>query len=245
LVFEEETMHIRRFGTPPILCLLGLLALAAPGCGDDTNGATDADADVPAEADAATDADADVPAEADAATDADADVPAEAEAEAGADADADACPVCLDGTYEFGWIGGMGAWVESFSVAPCASLAARREDYGGTVLASCDADISGCDPAAAVVTSAHVTAAIAAADVQTAFGLGSVLYGNDSRPVDGAVFRIARGGTTVAEILVGDPCGAVDPGCLPVPAGVAHLRDVLQALITQVPSYPGVGCSTW
>jgi hypothetical protein len=87
--------------------------------------------------------------------------------------------------------------------------------------------------------------AIADADVQAAFGLGLVLYGHDSRPVDGSVFRIARSGTTAAEILVGDPCGAGEPGCLPVPAGVAHLTDVLVALIAQVPSYPGAGCSAW
>ncbi|MBI5488221.1 MAG: hypothetical protein HY905_12885 [Deltaproteobacteria bacterium] len=240
------------------------VAALVPACGDDTSGdgatetiadSADGDLGLDAAGDAGVDADGDANVEDDTGPDADAgadadgdgddDVDVPADAASDTDTDAAACPVCLDGSYDFGPTGGRRPYEESFSLAPCSSFTARREDWSGVLLAGCDADMAGCDPAAAAVTSAHVMQAVGDTGVQAAFALGSVLYGVDSRPWDGSVFRIARSGATTAEIFVGDPCGPGDPGCLPPPAGVLHLRDVLASLIAQLPTYPGPGCSTW
>jgi hypothetical protein len=165
--------------------------------------------------------------------------------DADAEGGADACPACVDATYRFGWDGGMVMYFDRFAIRPCSSLEARRETWEGDVIASCDADIAGCDPSGATVTSAHIAAALARPDVQAAFALGSVLYGRDTRPVDGVVFRVLREGTPAAEILIGSDCLPGDPGCVPAPADVLALRDVLLALEAQVPGYPGAGCAEW
>jgi hypothetical protein len=61
-----------------------------------------------------------------------------------------------------------------------------------------------------------------------------VLFGVDSRPVDGTVMRIT---IDTVMIEVGSPCaGSVD--CTPIPPGIARLAELLDTLTTQQSSDP-------
>jgi len=69
------------------------------------------------------------------------------------------------------------------------------------------------------------------ADVVAAFASASTpVYGEDSRPVDGTVFRITRNGKSID---VGSPCGSPAPACVAIPPGVNALASVLRSLDTQ------------
>ena len=71
-----------------------------------------------------------------------------------------------------------------------------------------------------------VLQALAHPDVEQARAMGMVLFGVDTRPVDGQVFRIEIGSDSVID--VGSPCQSA--GCDPIPAGVSALADLLRAI---------------
>jgi hypothetical protein len=84
------------------------------------------------------------------------------------------------------------------------------------------------DALAGALASADVAAAFAAAGASDA---GTLLYGVDERPVDGALFFLERGGRFV---YVGAPCRTGSGAqCATAPVGVQRLVDVLNALRDQ------------
>ena len=78
--------------------------------------------------------------------------------------------------------------------------------------------------------------ALANPQVVAAFAEAPVLYGRDSRPVDGTVFRIERAGKVIE---LGDDCNGGAGGCRAIPAGLATLRQLLEALTQQQLALPG------
>ena len=62
-----------------------------------------------------------------------------------------------------------------------------------------------------------------------------MLYGRDSRPVDGTVFRIERAGQVIE---LGDDCNGGTGGCRAIPAGLASLQQLLEALTQQQLALP-------
>ena len=80
----------------------------------------------------------------------------------------------------------------------------------------------------AAVGVGDVARAMDHADVKAAIAAAPVLYGEDTRPVDGAVLRIEIG---TALIELGMACRVA--GCKPIPAGADALATVLQSLTKQ------------
>ena len=74
-----------------------------------------------------------------------------------------------------------------------------------------------------------VALALAHSDVRQALAAAPVVYGVDSRPVDGQVWRFTVGG---ASVDVGGPCAGASQ-CNPIPEGVQALMDLLTALTAQ------------
>lgn len=137
---------------------------------------------------------------------------------------------CVDVGVSWRLDGGFVAYTDDLTLTPCRSFTLERRAAGDPgSSASCSNEVA----LDATVTADDVDAALANADVQAAFALAPVLFGRDSRPVDGTVFRIEVGG---AVIEIGDACA--DPGCTPIPAGVAALRTLLQELAEQQRALP-------
>jgi hypothetical protein len=80
------------------------------------------------------------------------------------------------------------------------------------------------------VTDDYNHAVVANADVQEAIAAAPVVYGVDSRPVDGVLLRIEIGSAIVD---VGSPCEPSSSACTEIPTGVAALQDGLEALFAQ------------
>lgn len=145
-------------------------------------------------------------------------------------------PSCdLPGTYTFGFDGGLVRYRDVATLAPGRTLTLARLE-GGTPDAatlSCTTEVPYCATATGNgVDTLTVINAFNNADVMAAFASAAPVtrYGHDSRPVDGQVFFVERPGGPRLE--VGDECGP-RPGCQPIPAGVARLRQVLLALRDQ------------
>src|SRR5690606_15690238 len=108
---------------------------------------------------------------------------------------------------------------------PCNAFELTREYRGDPPDRTCANDVPCAGDA---VTMSEVLAALAHADVVAAFDAAPVLYGRDTRPVDGQVFSVTQSGATV---LVGAPCTGGGVGeCTPIPPGVQALVDLLAAL---------------
>jgi hypothetical protein len=137
------------------------------------------------------------------------------------------CPKCLSTELSWGQDGGEVAWIDRSTLKGCDDY--HRARTGSTTLA-CDAKIPTCPgdvPDSDFVTGvADIESALSSADVQAALAKAPVLYGTDSRPVDGQVFQVLVGSK---KIEVGGACGGAS-GCTEIPAGVAQLRDVLQRI---------------
>lgn len=82
-----------------------------------------------------------------------------------------------------------------------------------------------------MVTVGDVNAAFAHPDVVAAFAAAPILYGRDTRPVDGQVFEIEEVGGAI--VTVGSDCGSVGPACVAIPPGVAALQALLVRLETE------------
>ncbi len=142
--------------------------------------------------------------------------------------DADAgTPCCLGSTVAWHGEGGLVAYVDKSSIAPCKTYEHHRETGagGGPMGAKCTNELLACG-AGDAVDIGDVRAALNHADVTAALAAAPVLYGKDPRPYDGQVFRITIG-TKVID--VGDECGGA-PGCKAIPAGVKALETMLRAV---------------
>ena len=150
--------------------------------------------------------------------------------ESGSDASPDvACTDCIDASLTWGNTGGLTAYDDTSALAPCKTYTHTRDHHdvdAGTQ--SCTTEVAACG-ATDVVGLTQIEGALAHPDAVAAFAAAPVLYGRDTRPVDGSVFQITYGGRTVT---VGLDCGSTSP-CTPIPAGVKALETVLQNLDVQ------------
>jgi hypothetical protein len=144
-------------------------------------------------------------------------------------ADGGACG-CIGETLEFGDIGGKVIYSDASSIMACRTFTLVRTDHsggGGGSTEMCSNEVPCLGDA---TTIDDVLGALGHADVAAAFAAAPILYGEDSRPVDGTVFRVSAGGK---EFLVGDACGSgggIGGMCIPIPEGVQALVTLLRAL---------------
>jgi hypothetical protein len=91
------------------------------------------------------------------------------------------------------------------------------------------------DSCEGIVNPADIQAALENPDVVAAFASAPILYGRDTRPVDGQVLQIHLGDQTIE---IGQPCLDAQPDCLEESAGVLTLRTYLTMLATQLRTRP-------
>jgi hypothetical protein len=157
------------------------------------------------------------------------DAASSAQDDAGSDADSGAANTsgdCVDRTVIWGPNGGLVAYQDEYTLAPCRTFSLKRmpaRTPDGE--ASCQNQVA----ADATVSVDDVNAVLASPDMKAAIAAAPILYGGDPRPVDGTVFRIRIGDATID---VGTNCSGAS-GCIAIPAGVTAARDTLQALTTQ------------
>ncbi|MCA9606490.1 MAG: hypothetical protein KC619_12880 [Myxococcales bacterium] len=231
---------------------LCLLALALAGCGDSTtddagtggnDAATGADAatgDAGGTDAGGTDAGDTDAGDTDAGELADAGDTDAGGADAAVALDGGACATCLAAAYEFGSDGGLVPERRRSRIEPCQDFTQTRVGLGsGGSTRMCESVIPSCDDTTGAITTDDVVRAFAHPDVVAAFAAAPVLYGSDTRPVDGSVFQIQAVGGGLVE--VGFDCTGA-PACTPIPPGVAALRSLLGQLETQQLALPD--CST-
>jgi hypothetical protein len=202
----------------------------ATDAASDTASPTDAASDTASPTDAASDTASPTDAASDTAspTDAASDTasPTDAASDTSTPTDGGACSACIGAELTFGYTGGFVAFRRTSVISPCRTYTLTQESFSDpTTTRSCSNDVPCGDPGA--VTIEDVNAALAHADVVAAFAAAPITYGRDSRPVDGVVYEISRSGDT---FLVGAPCTGGGIACVPIPAGVQALADLLQAL---------------
>ncbi len=144
------------------------------------------------------------------------------------------CPGALPEEVRYGSLGGNAPARDELSLRPPSTLVILRTFVDASPV-RCETSLPPC-ATPNEIDLGEVAAALGDPDVSAAFEAartmgGSVLYGYDSRPVDGTVFSVVRGGATV---LVGDTCRVgMGAACVPVPLGVQRLVDVLNGLREQ------------
>jgi hypothetical protein len=145
-----------------------------------------------------------------------------------------ACTDCLSQTIAWGYTDGyFQQYDDVASLSACRAYqhtrtAVQGPDAGASQ--SCSGEIGGCDAGADAVH--DVEQALGQPDVINALVNPAPLYGNDPRPCDGAVMKITVGAQT---LTVGEECGpsaqcTINKSCVPVPAGVRALVNVLVAV---------------
>jgi hypothetical protein len=137
------------------------------------------------------------------------------------------CAPCLREAIDWGNSGGLIARTDRSALDPCNTFRHTRTTLGGG-----GAPASACERMLPCMGSglhgiADVNAAVMHPDVQAALAKGDVLFGRDSRPIDGQVFEITVGKNT---ITVGDPCTAGGGACAAIPLGVNALAQLLRAI---------------
>jgi hypothetical protein len=145
------------------------------------------------------------------------------DADSGTPPDSGTCD-CIATKLAWNWDGGFVAYVDRSDISPCRNYTRTRE-ASGSITKTCSKEMLKCG-AGDAIDMGDVQAALANADVVAAFKSAPVLYGRDSRPVDGQVFRINYGGKVVD---IGDDCGAIS-ACKPIPEGLKKLKTLLQAI---------------
>jgi hypothetical protein len=147
-------------------------------------------------------------------------------------ADASSEAGCVARPIKWGPNGGFVAYSDTHMLMPCRDYAFERvgsRDPDATT--SCENVVT----PAALVSIDDVNAALDNTDVAAAIAAPPpVLYGADSRPVDGVVFRIEIG---KGVIDLGGECNG-SAGCKAIPAGLKALQDTLLALTEQQMQLP-------
>lgn len=145
------------------------------------------------------------------------------------------CAETLPGDLRYGSEGGRRAYNTTYSLSSPRRFLLERT-FPDATPARCETTIPACG-AADDVTVDTLASAMGSADVGGAFqaaaasDAGTVLYGVDERPSDGALFFLERNGRFV---YVGAPCRTGSGGaCVTAPTGVQRLVDVLAALAEQ------------
>jgi hypothetical protein len=154
----------------------------------------------------------------------------------GCPVDAGKDPCTLPTEVTFGATGGMVTYEDQYRLDPTSGLTITR-NYNGRGASSMDgATVRSCTPtmpacgASSVVSVSTIVSDLAAADVRSAFALGTTpIFGMDERPVDGPIWSIAL--ASGGAVLVGGPCPSPTMNsCWPTPAGVQKLADDLKSL---------------
>jgi hypothetical protein len=144
----------------------------------------------------------------------------------------------FDSTTYYGYVGGRVRWRDTVVLSPPDSyMHIRSPVLTMPADMQCAPRIPACNGPALDV--ADVNAALADFDVQQAFRAASstgpppsLLYGVDSRPVDGQVFSIERTGGI--GFLVGGPCPpGSNTSCREIPGGISRLVATLMAFDQQ------------
>jgi len=128
--------------------------------------------------------------------------------------------------------GGHVATQAQSSIKPCNTFHHETGPNGGEPTATCNSLLQKCN-LGLPVNVPQLNSALADADVQAAIAAAPVLYGGDTRPVDGSVRRIDIDGQVVD---VGNDCAA-GASCDPIPEGVAALADLLWTIERQQLSF--------
>ena len=139
---------------------------------------------------------------------------------------------CVDQTLTWNQDGGFVAYRETNTLEPCRSFTLVREPVSTDPPSQmCTDPMESCE---GLVNPADIQAALGHADVVAALAAAPILYGRDTRPVDGQVFQIH---IVDRVIEIGMDCnGAAD--CIDEPAGVLTLRTYLQTLASQIRARP-------
>ncbi len=142
-------------------------------------------------------------------------------------------PFCDDsrgfGTLTWGPNGGMVLFELSSTIEADGTFRLTRVSHGGAPDVSCEPALPDCGSASLDLD--DVTRAVLHRDVGQALRTGTepLLFGHDSRPVDGTVARIVVDGVVLE---VGTPCDG-QATCVPIPAGISRLVATLDALTSQ------------
>ena len=147
---------------------------------------------------------------------------------AGAAGAGGSCAPCLAASLDWGNSGGLVARSDRSMLSPCNAYRHTRTTFGGG--GGAPAPALACDRMLPCMGSGlhgigDVIAALDHADVETALAKGTVLFGVDSRPLDGQVFEIKVGKST---ITVGNACPPPSSSCTPIPPGVNTLAQLLR-----------------
>ncbi len=148
------------------------------------------------------------------------------------------CTDCLANTIKWGPDGGLVSWIDSATLTDCRTFTFYRDPgYGQDPVPTqtCTAEVGGCDaPPVAIheveqaLAHPHVVAALAEATTP--------LYGWDSRCTDGSITILQVGDKSIQigeDCETGYGCLPADGNCVPPPAGVLELANVLSSIWTQ------------
>ncbi|HEX2677809.1 MAG TPA: hypothetical protein VHM19_14250 [Polyangiales bacterium] len=140
------------------------------------------------------------------------------------------CSPCIGKTVGWGPNGGFVAYTDHSELTQCNEYHHKREPAGRGPM---DPAIECERPVPCMGSGLHgiadVLQALQHPDVVAARKNAMVLYGYDSRPVDGTVFRIELPGSVID---VGGACQSSGGGgaCTDIPAGVAALKALLESI---------------
>lgn len=134
---------------------------------------------------------------------------------------------CVPETISWGWSGGLVIYTEQSRITSCRNFSHQRDPVTtDPPTLTCMTELVACGDS---LGSSDVLLALQNPDVVKALGSAPILYGGDSRPVDGQVYAIQVGGDLIE---VGNECGQ-QTDCNEIPAGVQALVDLLKALTEQ------------
>ena len=128
-------------------------------------------------------------------------------------------------TVSWGSNGGLVAYQDTSRLSTPRVYEHSRDRFTNAMPMKCQTEVAGCP--SRLIT--DINAGFADSSVMAALKAHAV-YGVDSRPVDGAVFRITVGNDYVD---VGSPCGSGASSCVAIPPAVQKLADLLMALDAQ------------
>jgi hypothetical protein len=143
------------------------------------------------------------------------------------------CTDCLGSTVGWGPNGGLTSFTTTSSLKACRTYERTRIVGNGAPTLVCSAMIGAC--VAPSISVRDVESALADQDVKAALAGTTTTYGSDSRPCDGIVESITVGARAID---VGGDCtgptgGCTQQPCVPVPAGLRALVNLLEDLDKQ------------
>lgn len=144
---------------------------------------------------------------------------------------------CIGSDLSWQLTGGFSDSTSSSTLATCAQYTYSESNQSGD-LSCTDTLVAVCAETGPVtgITAGNVAAAFENADVTAAFGGSTELYGSDPRGCDGSVLAITYGGKTIdvgGDCSEASNCGAPSTPCVPAPAGLNALAQVLVSLDAQ------------